>query len=209
MTYYYFIAYFLIVGIFYLMTFIVVTNEYYLYLLVISCIVTFILSAFYIDEFLALLHFNQVYKGKGDKPLTFHYRHPLSLALALALVLAYALAGQPFYLSFVIAMLVNGAALKLFKITSLKMGTILLGFAYLYDLLYYVLINYFTNINYEQYTLQYLNFPWLFEIPLFQDTYLRVCNQISFLNQVMPGLTMCYLVRYDQNYQTRMYTTIR
>lgn len=57
----------------------------------------------------------------------------LSLVIALSLITAYNAAGQPWFVGDMLSILIVGTALKLFKITSFRDGSILLTLCMIYD----------------------------------------------------------------------------
>lgn len=77
----------------------------------------------------------------------------ISIILILSVEILYVVYNYPWYLSDVIAFCIGGSIIKLFKFTSLKSATLLLGAAIVFDLIYYLVINLVIKINYQEYVL--------------------------------------------------------
>jgi len=72
----------------------------------------------------------------------------ISIILILTVEILYIVYNYPWYLTDVIAFCIGGSIIKLFKFTSLKSASLLLGAAIIFDLIFYLLINLVIKVNY-------------------------------------------------------------
>ncbi|KAM3146053.1 hypothetical protein pb186bvf_001710 [Paramecium bursaria] len=165
-----------------------------------------IIALFFIDEVLCRLPILLKLQYK----LFFKLRlcDILAFLITFGLILGYWITEKAWYLNDIISFCFIGGFIKLFKICSMKVSTIVLMSCMILDCAAGTLIHYTKEQSYDQLVQKNFNYPVELQIPLFTSIYEKKCAWISVFNVILPGLVLSYLIRFDLSKKRKLYSAI-
>lgn len=128
----------------------------------------------------------------------------LCFLLALCVVVPWILT-KHYILTDVLALFIVFAGFKLFKITSLKHGTLFLLILAVYEVFERLVFGFLSESPLKSFNNSKFCYPLRFEVPTFDDFLTKRCSWLNITNLLFPGLFLSYFHRYDASKKVKIY----
>ncbi|KAM3147275.1 hypothetical protein pb186bvf_000526 [Paramecium bursaria] len=132
----------------------------------------------------------------------------LSIIVAVLIDFVYIHYEKPWMISDFITLIMVGALIKLFKVTSLKDAIKFFIPCIIIDILLSTYAVYFIRYEWDSLVLKFFNTPLAAQIPYYQQIYKKKCGWISIISFLFPAIFISYSYRYDKTHRSMLYQII-
>lgn len=132
----------------------------------------------------------------------------VSILTSIIVLIVYWSTGSSWIASDIMALCIIFGSIKLFRIDSLKMGTIFLFSVVLLETIGGLIIHYVLKVSYNNLIINDFNNPLLLQLPSITPELFRKCAWLPVLTVIQPGLVISYLRRFDVSRSTWLYLFI-